>query len=245
MSEYLIEIQGLEKRFPGNIKAVVDLTLSIYANETLVVVGPSGSGKSTLLRCLCGLETIDAGRVVIDGLDLSHEAKNLDRIRQEMGMVFQSFNLFPHLTVLENLNLAPRHVRGLSLAQATENSTQLLEKVGLCDKRHSYPNQLSGGQQQRVAIARALAMNPKVIMFDEATSALDPEMTTEVLAVMKNLALEGTTMIVVTHEMSFAREAGDRVALMAEGRLIEVAPVDTFFHSPQEARTREFLGLVK
>jgi polar amino acid transport system ATP-binding protein len=206
-----------------------------------VVIGPSGSGKSTFLRCLNGLEAIDSGTIVIDGIPLNDNEKNRLAIRREVGMVFQSFNLFPHLSVLENINLAQCLVRGKNKAEATETTRVLLAKVGLGEKRDNYPDELSGGQQQRVAIARALALHPKVMLFDEATSALDPEMIGEVLDVMRALASEGMTMVVVTHEMGFAREVSDRVLFMEAGRIVEVAATGQFFFKPTQERTREFL----
>jgi polar amino acid transport system ATP-binding protein len=210
----------------------------------VVVIGPSGSGKSTFLRCLNGLEEIDSGEIVIDGIPLDDNKKNRLEIRKEVGMVFQSFNLFPHKTVLANITLAPRLVRKKSSETARELAMDLLEKVNIAEKADSYPSQLSGGQQQRVAIARALAMHPKVMMFDEATSALDPEMIGEVLDVMKNLAKEGMTMIVVTHEMGFAREVSDRVVFMEDGYIVEEGTAEHFFTNPQMERTKLFLSQI-
>jgi polar amino acid transport system ATP-binding protein len=221
--------------------ALDDLSVQVRRGEVLVVVGPSGSGKSTFLRCLNGLETIDSGAIVIDGIPLNDNEKNRLAIRREVGMVFQSFNLFPHLSVLENINLAQCLVRGKNKAEATEITRTLLEKVGLEEKIEKYPDELSGGQQQRVAIARALALHPKVMLFDEATSALDPEMIGEVLDVMRALASEGMTMVVVTHEMGFAREVSDRVVFMEAGRMIEEAATEDFFLRPVQERTRGFL----
>ena len=210
----------------------------------MVVIGPSGSGKSTFLRCLNGLEEIDSGSIVIDGISLDDNKKNRLEIRKEVGMVFQQFNLFPHMTVLDNVNLAQRRVRKKSREEANAMSMDLLKKVGITEKADNYPNQLSGGQQQRVAIARALAMMPKVMLFDEATSALDPEMIGEVLDVMKDLAREGMTMICVTHEMGFAREVSDRVIFMEDGKIVEVGTAEHFFTAPTEERTRLFLSQI-
>jgi polar amino acid transport system ATP-binding protein len=225
----------------GALLALDGCSITVERGEVLVVIGPSGSGKSTLLRCLNGLEEIDSGRIVIDGIELNHSERNRLRIRREVGMVFQSFNLFPHLTVLENVNLAQKLVRGRSTGEATKQARLLLDKVGVGEKLDQYPQQLSGGQQQRVAIARALAMQPKVMLFDEATSALDPEMIGEVLDVMRSLAREGMTMVVVTHEMGFAREVGDRIVFMESGRIIEQAASTEFFENPASERTRQFL----
>ncbi len=240
----IVVAEGVSKTFPGGIRALVDFSLLVRPREVVVIIGPSGSGKSTLLRCLNGLEEIDAGRIVIDGLPLDHHRRNRNEIRKEVGMVFQSFNLFPHLTVLENINLAQRKVRGKSRREAEATTLELLGKVGMLDKVASYPGQLSGGQQQRVAIARALAMRPKVMLFDEATSALDPEMIGEVLAVMRDLAREGMTMVVVTHEMGFAREVADRVVFMEHGAIVEEGPAAQFFALPREERSRAFLGQI-
>ena len=237
----IIEARHLEKTFPGPVRALDDLSVSVRRGEVLVVVGPSGSGKSTLLRCLNGLETIDGGAITIDGVPLNNESQNRFAIRREVGMVFQSFNLFPHLPVLDNINLAQRLVRRRSIGEATAITRELLDKVGLADKIASFPGQLSGGQQQRVAIARALALHPKVMLFDEATSALDPEMIGEVLDVMRGLAREGMTMVVVTHEMGFAREVSDRVLFMEAGRKVEEAATGDFFLRPAHERTKEFL----
>jgi ABC-type polar amino acid transport system ATPase subunit len=239
--ETIIVAEHLVKIFPGPVPALDDFSLRVKRGEVLVVIGPSGSGKSTLLRCLNGLETIDAGTIVIDAIPLDHRESNRLAIRREVGMVFQSFNLFPHLTVLENINLAPCLVRRKSKPEATRTTRALLAKVGLEEKIFQYPDTLSGGQQQRVAIARALALQPKVMLFDEATSALDPEMIGEVLAVMRTLADEGMTMVVVTHEMGFAREVSDRVVLMEAGRLVEEGATAVFFGQPAQERTREFL----
>lgn len=240
----IIEVHSINKRFPNGVKALVDFSIEVYRREVVVIIGPSGSGKSTFLRCLNGLEEIDSGSITIDGIILNNKRKNRLEIRKEVGMVFQSFNLFPHMTVLENINLAQVKVRKVRPYEATVNTMLLLEKVGIAEKAKSYPHHLSGGQQQRVAIARALAMKPKVMLFDEATSALDPEMIGEVLDVMKALAKEGMTMIVVTHEMGFAREVGDRIVFMEDGKIIEEGDVRYFFTSPKEERTKTFLGQI-
>ncbi len=240
----VIVVERISKTFPNGVKALVDFDTRIQRGEVVVVIGPSGSGKSTFLRCLNGLEEIDSGSITIDGIPLDDNKKNRLEIRKEVGMVFQQFNLFPHLTVLENVNLAQRRVRKKSRTQAHDMSMDLLEKVGITEKADNYPSQLSGGQQQRVAIARALAMMPKVMLFDEATSALDPEMIGEVLDVMKALAGEGMTMICVTHEMGFAREVSDRVIFMEDGKIVEVGTADHFFTAPAEDRTRLFLSQI-
>ncbi|MBE3596754.1 MAG: amino acid ABC transporter ATP-binding protein, partial [Hydrogenibacillus sp.] len=221
MSEPLITVRGVEKSF-GAHRVLKRIDLDVYPREVVVVIGPSGSGKSTLLRCLNLLETIDAGEIVIDGVRLTDPKTDVDAVRRELGMVFQHFHLFPHMTVLENLILAPMKVRRRPREEAVREARELLQKVGLAEKENAYPDALSGGQQQRVAIARALMMKPKVMLFDEPTSALDPEMVKEVLDVMKDLAREGMTMVVVTHEMGFAREVGDRVVFMDQGEIVEV-----------------------
>ena len=241
----IIVAEHLCRTFPGPVVALDDLSVRVRRGEVLVVIGPSGSGKSTFLRCLNGLEQIDSGTIVIDGIPLDASEANRLAIRREVGMVFQSFNLFPHLCVLDNINLAQRLVRGRSRAEASRASRELLARVGLADKADSYPDQLSGGQQQRVAIARALALHPKVMLFDEATSALDPEMIGEVLDVMRALAEGGMTMVVVTHEMGFAREVSDRVVFMEAGRLVEEAATEDFFLRPAQERTREFLRQIR
>lgn len=238
----MINVNHLYKDF-GSLKVLKDVTFSVAEKEVVVIIGPSGSGKSTVLRCINYLETPTSGSIIVDGLDLSNKA-NLNDVRKEVGMVFQRFNLFPHKTVLENIILAPMQVRKISLDEAVENARKLLQKVGLADKENAYPEQLSGGQQQRVAIARALAMKPKALLFDEPTSALDPEMVREVLDVMKKLALEGMTMVVVTHEMGFAREVGDRVIFMDDGMLIEEGTPEQIFTAPQEKRTQSFLSKI-
>ena len=243
--ETIIVAEHLCRTFPGPVVALDDLSVRVRRGEVLVVIGPSGSGKSTLLRCLNGLEQIDSGTIVIDGIPLDASEANRLAIRREVGMVFQSFNLFPHLCVLDNINLAQRLVRGRSRDEAAKASRELLARVDLADKADSYPDQLSGGQQQRVAIARALALHPKVMLFDEATSALDPEMIGEVLDVMRALAEGGMTMVVVTHEMGFAREVSDRVVFMEAGRLVEEAATEDFFLRPAQERTREFLRQIR
>jgi polar amino acid transport system ATP-binding protein len=238
----MIVFSGVNKWF-GTNQVLQDINLSIAKGEVVVVCGPSGSGKSTLIRCVNGLEKAQSGELVVDGKSVKVEA-NLRPLRMELGFVFQQFNLYPHKTALENVTLAPIHVRKLSLDDATKRGQALLEKVGLSDKFHSYPHQLSGGQQQRVAIARSLCMQPKIMLFDEPTSALDPEMINEVLDVMVGLAKDGMTMIVVTHEMGFARKVADRVVFMDKGNIVEVADPETFFTAPKNERTREFLGKI-
>jgi polar amino acid transport system ATP-binding protein len=242
--DFIIVVEHINKTFANGVKAVVDFATKIQRGEVVVVIGPSGSGKSTFLRCLNGLEEIDSGSIVIDGISLDDSKKNRLEIRKEVGMVFQQFNLFPHMTVLENVNLAQRRVRKKSKKEANTMSMDLLKKVGITEKADNYPNQLSGGQQQRVAIARALAMMPKVMLFDEATSALDPEMIGEVLDVMKDLAREGMTMVCVTHEMGFAREVSDRVIFMEDGQIVEVGTAEHFFSAPVEERTKIFLSQI-
>ena len=244
LGDYIIHIEDVNKMYPNGVHALRDFSTKIRRSEVLVIIGPSGSGKSTLLRCINGLERIDSGRIIVDGIPLDENKKTRLGIRKEVGMVFQSFNLFPHMTVLENINLAQRRVRKKSKEEAVETTMDLLKKVDMVDKADSYPSQLSGGQQQRVAIARALAMMPMVMMFDEATSALDPEMIGEVLDVMKTLAREGMTMVVVTHEMGFAREACDWVIFMDDGRKIEEGTAEHFFSSPKEERTKQFLSQI-
>jgi polar amino acid transport system ATP-binding protein len=239
----VIRVKGLTKRF-GALPVLRGIDCAVQASEVVCVIGPSGSGKSTFLRCLNGLEEATSGEVLIHGVSAHAPHTDLDALRAEIGMVFQRFNLFPHKTVLENITLAPSKVRRLSAVQAHTRATELLAKVGLLDKIDAYPNQLSGGQQQRVAIARALAMQPRIMLFDEPTSALDPEMVGEVLAVMQALAEEGMTMVVVTHEMGFARQVADRVLFMDEGLLVEEGtPVD-LFDRPQHERTQRFLSRI-
>jgi len=242
----VIEVTDVNKTFfvPHKVKALVGVSTQIAAGEVVVVIGPSGSGKSTFLRCLNHLEAADSGHILIDGIDILDRKTNINKVRAEVGMVFQSFNLFPHKTVLENITLAQKVVRKRSTAAALEKADYLLKKVGIHDKANAYPDNLSGGQQQRVAIARALAMDPKVMLFDEPTSALDPEMIGEVLDVMKTLAQEGMTMVVVTHEMGFAREVADRVIFMDEGAIVEVGTPEHFFKNPTHDRTKLFLSQI-
>jgi polar amino acid transport system ATP-binding protein len=236
----IIRLDTINKSF-GAFRALTNVSLEIAAGEKVVILGPSGSGKSTLLRTINRLETIDSGTIVVDGHNLYDPGEDINRIRMEVGMVFQSFNLFRHKTVLENLTLAPIRLKRLERARAEATALALLDKVGMRDRASHYPIQLSGGQQQRVAIARALAMEPKIMLFDEPTSALDPEMINEVLEVMVTLAREGMTMAVVTHEMGFAREVADRVVFMDGGVIVEQAPPATFFKNPENPRTRLFL----
>ena len=240
--EPIITIERVHKSF-GHVKAVVDVSLDVYPGEVVVIIGPSGGGKSTLLRCINRLETIDKGSIVVDGFSIL-DTENINRVRGEIGMVFQLFNLFPHLTALENITLAQRVVRKRGEKKAREVAHEQLEKVGIGEKWDSYPSQLSGGQQQRVAIARALAMDPKIMLFDEPTSALDPEMIKGVLDVMLDLAEEGMTMVVVSHEMGFVRAAADRVALLDNGSLVEVTTPENLFTAPEEERTKEFLSQI-
>lgn len=242
----MIDVQNISKTFwvPHVVKALVNITSKIEAGEVVVVCGPSGSGKSTFIRCLNHLETPDSGHILVDGVDILHPKTDINKIRAEVGMVFQSFNLFPHKTVFENITLAQTVVRKRSKNDAKEKAMGLLNKVGIQDKAQVYPDQLSGGQQQRVAIARALAMDPKVMLFDEPTSALDPEMIGEVLDVMKTLAKEGMTMVCVTHEMGFAREVADRVIFMDEGAIVEVGTPEHFFINPTHDRTKLFLSQI-
>ena len=239
----IIEVTDLHKSF-GDNEVLSGIDVSIDEKEVVCVIGPSGSGKSTFLRCLNLLEDVTSGEVVIDGHSLTAKKVRIDDVRAEIGMVFQSFNLFPHKTVIENIMLAPTKVRSLTKAEARERGRALLAKVGLAEKENAYQGSLSGGQQQRVAIARALAMEPKIMLFDEPTSALDPELVGEVLAVMKTLAQEGMTMVVVTHEMGFAREVGDRVLFLDGGVLVEQGPPEQIFDAPREDRTRTFLNKV-
>ncbi|NLM25496.1 MAG: amino acid ABC transporter ATP-binding protein [Firmicutes bacterium] len=238
----IIQVKDLHKKFKS-LEVLKGISTEIHRGEVVVVIGPSGSGKSTFLRCLNFLETPTSGQIFFNGEEIIPN-KNLNVIRQEMGMVFQRFNLFPHMKVIDNVTLAPMKVRGLAEAEAIERAYTLLDKVGLRDKADSYPEQLSGGQQQRVAIARALAMQPQVMLFDEPTSALDPEMIGDVLDVMKELAKEGMTMVVVTHEMGFAREVGDRVFFLDQGLLLEENTPAQLFTNPQHPRTKEFLSKV-
>ena len=236
----IIQMRGVDKYF-GPLRALSGVSLDVDSGEKVVVIGPSGSGKSTLLRVINRLETIDAGSILVDGQDIYDKANDIHKIRAEVGMVFQSFNLFRHKTALQNLTLAPITIRKVSRAEAEQNGLRLLDKVGLRDKAGSFPTQLSGGQQQRVAIARALAMNPKIMLFDEPTSALDPEMIREVLDVMVDLAREGMTMVVVSHEMGFAREVADRVMFIDEGQILETGAAQQIFEKPEHPRCRQFL----
>ena len=238
----IISMNGVIKRF-GQFQALRGIDLNVIEGEVLCIIGPSGSGKSTLIRCINLLEKYDAGDVIVDGIRVQ-EGQALQAVRREVGMVFQSFNLFPHLSVLRNVMLAPMRVRGLTAAQAEARARELLKRVGITEQAEKYPAQLSGGQQQRVAIARALAMEPKVLLFDEPTSALDPEMVGEVLDVMRALARTGVTMIVVTHEMGFARQVGDRVLFMDGGMIVETGKPEQIFDAPQEERTRAFLKAI-
>ncbi|MBF0301805.1 MAG: amino acid ABC transporter ATP-binding protein [Desulfamplus sp.] len=239
----MIDVTNIYKTFmvPHRVNALVNVSANIAKGEVVVVIGPSGSGKSTFLRCLNRLETAEQGHILIDGVDILHPKTDINKVRAEVGMVFQSFNLFPHKTVRENVNLAQNVVRKRSASESDDITMKLLTKVGIADKKGVYPDQLSGGQQQRVAIARALAMNPKAMLFDEPTSALDPEMIGEVLDVMKTLAKEGMTMVVVTHEMGFAREVADRVIFMDEGKILETGTPEHFFTNPSHDRTKLFL----
>jgi glutamate transport system ATP-binding protein len=239
----IVEMRDVKKSF-GTLVALRDINLTVERGEVVVVIGPSGSGKSTLCRCINRLEPIDSGTILIDGAPLPQEGKALARIRADIGMVFQSFNLFAHKTVIQNVTLGPIKVRGLSHDQARTRALALLDRVGIADKADNYPAELSGGQQQRAAIARALAMGPKLMLFDEPTSALDPEMIKEVLDVMVQLATEGTTMIVVSHEMGFARSAAGRIVFMDGGRILEVSPPQQFFSAPETERARDFLSKI-
>ena len=239
----MIQFRGVNKWF-GPLHVLKDVDLNVRAGEVLVVCGPSGSGKSTLIRCINKLEPIQKGEIVVDGMALTDPATDITKLRAEVGMVFQQFNLYPHMTVLQNITLAPLKVRKQSRAEADRIARDLLDKVGIPEKIAQYPAQLSGGQQQRVAIARALAMQPKIMLFDEPTSALDPEMINEVLDVMVNLAKEGMTMIVVTHEMGFARKVSHRIIFMDEGRIVEEGDPQAFFANPKEERTRVFLSKI-
>jgi general L-amino acid transport system ATP-binding protein len=239
----MIRLEGVSKWF-GDFQALNAVDLGVDRQEVVVVCGPSGSGKSTMIRCINRLEKHDRGRIVVDGIELSDDLRNIAEIRREVGMVFQQFNLFPHLTVLENVTLAPRQVRRWNKAKANEKAMEHLRRVRIPEQAHKYPLQLSGGQQQRVAIARALAMEPKIMLFDEPTSALDPEMIKEVLDVMEELAESGMTMIVVTHEMGFARAVADRMVFMADAEIVEVGTPEHFFTNPQEERTKQFLAQI-
>ena len=239
----IVSISGLNKWY-GDFHVLRDIDLTVGRGERIVICGPSGSGKSTLIRCINALEEFQEGRIVVDGIELGPNLRRVDDVRREVGMVFQSFNLFPHLTVLENCTLAPIWVRNIPKKDAEAAAMKYLERVRIPDKANKYPGQISGGQQQRVAIARALTMNPKVMLFDEPTSALDPEMVKEVLDTMVDLAKEGMTMLVVTHEMGFAREVADRVVFMDAGQIVEANTPDRFFSNPQHARTKLFLSQI-
>ena len=243
LGEPIIRLDGVNKWY-GTFQVLTDIDLSVSAGERIVVCGPSGSGKSTLIRCINRLETVQKGRIVVDGIELTAGGKNVDAVRAEVGMVFQQFNLFPHLTILQNCTLAPMRSRGMTQAQAEEVAMQYLTRVRIPEQAKKYPSQLSGGQQQRVAIARALCMTPKIMLFDEPTSALDPEMVKEVLDTMIGLADDGMTMLVVTHEMGFARSVADRVIFMADGKIVEQAPPAEFFGNPQHEKLRQFLGQI-
>ncbi len=239
----LIEIKDLTKSF-DKVKALKNISTRIHSGEVVFIVGPSGSGKSTFLRCMNRLEEATEGQVIFEGVDIMDKKTDIDRHRQKMGMVFQHFNLFPHLTIRENITLAPRKLKGISAAEADKRAMELLERVGLPDKADTYPAMLSGGQKQRIAIARALAMDPDVMLFDEPTSALDPEMVGEVLEIMGELAKGGMTMVVVTHEMGFAKEVASRVLFMADGEVLEDAPPQEFFENPKNPRLKDFLSKI-
>ena len=241
----IIRAKNVQKYYKnGEIKALDGVSADIHSGEVVVIVGPSGSGKSTFLRCLNLLEKPTGGTIEFDGVDITNPKVNINLPRQKMGMVFQHFNLFPHMTILKNMTLAPVQLLKKSRAEAEKKAMALLERVGLDDRANSYPSQLSGGQKQRIAIVRALCMEPEVMLFDEPTSALDPEMVGEVLEVMKELAREGMTMVVVTHEMGFAKEVGDRVIFMADGKIVEENEPNAFFDAPKEERTKEFLSKI-
>ncbi len=243
MDQPLIRLEGVHKRF-GDLEVLRGIDLEVRRSEVVVIIGPSGSGKSTMLRCINGLEPIQGGRIFIEGVDITSSKTDINQIRQKAGMVFQQFNLFPHKTAIENLTLSPMKVQGKSRSEAEQIARDLLDKVGLSEKADDYPGTLSGGQQQRVAIARALAMQPDMMLFDEVTSALDPELVADVLNVMKTLALEGMTMVVVTHEMGFAREVGSRLIFMDEGLVVEEGDPRVMIENPREERTQKFLGMV-
>ena len=244
MGQPILEVEHLKKSYVNNVPILDDVSFSLQKGEVVVIVGPSGCGKSTFLRCINRLEEIDTGVLKLNGVSYEKEKKNISKVREKIGMVFQSYDLFPNMTILNNLLLAPMKVQKRNKEEVKKEAEQLLDRVGLLDKKDNYPRQLSGGQKQRVAIARALAMNPEVLLFDEPTSALDPEMVGEVLEVMKELAQEGMTMLVVTHEMGFAREVSDRVLFMDEGIILEDKKPEELFTNPGEARTKEFLSKV-
>jgi len=243
-SDVMIEARGVEKWYPNGYHALRGCDLTVNRGEVVVIMGPSGSGKSTFIRTFNALEDFQKGSITVDGITLSDDLRNIDTIRREVGMVFQQFNLFPHLTVLENLCLAPVLVRKRPKAEVREQARALLQRVGIAEQAEKYPGQLSGGQQQRVAIARALCMEPRILLFDEPTSSLDPEMVREVLEVMQNLAADAITMVVVTHEVKFARQVAHRVVLMAEGEVVEVAEPEAFFTNPSQERSRRFLDQI-
>lgn len=243
-TEPIIIAENVEKWYSNGFHALKGVSLKVYPGEVVVIMGPSGSGKSTFIRTFNALEPFQKGVITVDGIQLTHNLKNIDAIRSEVGMVFQQFNLFPHLTVIDNVTLGPIYVRGWKKQKSVEIATQLLERVGILHQAKKYPNQLSGGQQQRVAIARALAMQPKIMLFDEPTSALDPEMIKEVLDVMRGLADSGMTMVCVTHEVGFAKEVADRIVFMADGLLIEDTTPDVFFNNPNHERTQKFLSQI-
>lgn len=240
----MIEARGVEKWYPNGFHALRGVDLQVHQGEVVVIMGPSGSGKSTFLRTFNGLEDFQKGTILVDGIEISDDLRRIDAIRREVGMVFQQFNLFPHLTVLDNLTLAPVKVRKRPKAEVERQALELLERVGIAEQARKFPGQLSGGQQQRVAIARSLCMEPRIMLFDEPTSALDPEMVQEVLAVMQELARDGMTMVVVSHEVRFARQVASRVVLMADGEVVEVAPPQQFFNNPQHERSKQFLSQI-
>ena len=244
MNDYMVEINDLKKSF-GSLDVLKGINMKVKKGEVIVIIGPSGSGKSTILRCINRLEEPTGGQILIDGVEMTSPKTDINKMRQRVGMVFQQFNLFPHLTALQNVTLAPLRVQKKNKDEVNQLGMELLKKVGLDHKANSFPMQLSGGQQQRVAIARSLAMKPEIMLFDEVTSALDPELVKEVLDVMKNLAMEGMTMMVVTHEMNFAREVGDRIVLIDRGVIVEENTPDQFFTNPQQERTRKFLSMIK
>ncbi|MDP5122506.1 MAG: amino acid ABC transporter ATP-binding protein [Cyanobium sp. MAG_04] len=240
----MIEARGVEKWYPNGFHALRGVDLCVHQGEVVVIMGPSGSGKSTFLRTFNALEDFQKGSIVVDGIEISDDLRRIDAIRREVGMVFQQFNLFPHLSVLDNLTLAPVKVRKRPKAEVERQALELLERVGIAEQAHKFPGQLSGGQQQRVAIARSLCMEPRIMLFDEPTSALDPEMVQEVLAVMQELARDGMTMVVVSHEVRFARKVASRVVLMADGEVVEEAPPQEFFTNPRHERSKQFLSQI-